>query len=182
MKTKIHVRKSTLPNSSILSGKAFDYMDSFESEFQDLKNNIGSTDIGKYFFTSAPNWTASLFKLRNRIVSIFGLKTSGKTKNREEQLKNFNCNPKERLGLFTVYHKDENEVILGENDKHLNFRISLYNARHTDKPEVKSLTISTVVTFNNWLGRLYFLPIKPFHKLIVPTMLKGILRQIENHE
>jgi len=82
--------------------------------------------------------------------------------------------------LFRVYSKTENEVILGENDKHLNFRISLLKEDNKVKENQKKLTISTTVKFNNWFGKLYFLPVKPFHKIIVAKMLKGILEQIEN--
>ena len=86
---------------------------------------------------------------------------------------------KEKLGLFRVFHRTDNEVILGEDDKHLNFRISLYKEDTPDSEGSKHLTLSTTVVFNNWFGKLYFLPVKPFHKLIVPKMLKGIIRQIE---
>ena len=144
-----------------------------------MGDQISSKDIGKAFFTSAPNWTGKLFELRNWIVSIFGLKTSGKTKNRKKLLDNFNCDPGEKIGLFNVYHRTENEVILGEDDKHLNFRISLYKESKPNDGGRKNLTISTTVKFNNWFGKLYFLPVKPFHKLIVPIMLEGILSQIE---
>ncbi|AYZ35431.1 DUF2867 domain-containing protein [Chryseobacterium indologenes] len=34
-------------------------------------------------------------------------------------------------------------------------------------------------TFHNWTGVLYFLPVRPFHKLIVPAMLKNIIGQLE---
>ncbi len=44
---------------------------------------------------------------------------------------------------------------------------------------LKTLTISTTVQFNNHFGKLYFLLVRPFHRLIVPAMLKGIIRQIE---
>ena len=177
-KNQPQVTTSKLPEASVLNGQTFDYQDSFQSDYQDSNNSVNTTDIGKYFFSSAPNWTGALFKLRNRIVSLFGLKTSGNAKDREAQLQNFKCEPNERLGLFTVYHKDENEVILGEDDKHLNFRISLYKANHPENPKLRTLTISTTVNFHNRLGRLYFLPVKPFHRLIVPSMLRGILRQI----
>ena len=36
--------------------------------------------------------------------------------------------------------------------------------------------VSTIVRFNNWLGRLYFLPVRPIHRLIVPAMLRNGLR------
>jgi len=172
--------KTVLPKESVLSNTSFEYADSFQGEYLDIENQISSADIGKAFFTSAPNWASILFELRNKIVAIFGLKTPGKIKNRKELIDNFNCEPNEKLGLFTVYHRDENEVILGEDDKHLNFRVSLYKESKPNDETRKRLTISTTVKFNNWFGKLYFLPVKPFHKLLVPRMLKGIIKQIEN--
>lgn len=176
------ITKTTLPKKSILHKTNVDYIDSFQGEYQDLNNIISSKDIGKLFFTSAPKWTESLFKFRNRLVSIFGLKTSGKIKNRKELLDSFDCEPGDKIGLFTVYFRGDNEVILGEDDKHLDFRISLYKRNKTNNEESKILTISTTVKFQNWYGKLYFLPVKPFHSLIVPQMLKGIIRQIETKE
>jgi hypothetical protein len=76
-----------------------------------------------------------------------------------------------------VFHKTDHEIILGEDDKHLDFRVSLYLDENTETNQ-KQLTISTLVKFNNIFGKLYFMPVLPFHKLIVPTMLKGIIKQI----
>jgi hypothetical protein len=75
-------------------------------------------------------------------------------------------------------NRTENEVILGEDDRHLNFRISLLKS-DTPTPHQKKLTLSTTVEFKNWFGKLYFLPVQPFHSLIVPTMLNGILNDLE---
>lgn len=175
----MEITKTVLPQSSILKNTDFEYVDSFRGEFLDEKNEISSKTIGKAFFTSAPKWIAQLFELRNRIVSIFGLKTPNKKNNRKELLDNFKCEQGEKLGLFTVYHKSENEVILGEDDKHLNFRISLLKEDKANDERRKNLTLSTTVKFNNWFGKLYFFPVKPFHKLIVPRMLRGIINQIE---
>ncbi len=171
--------KTILPANSVLNAlnKEYDYIDSFQGVCDDFGSSITSSDIGKAFFTSGPEWVGKLFALRNKIVSIFGLKTSGNINDRKKQLENFKCEPREQLGLFKVFAKTENEVILGEDDKHLNFRISLFKEQCTDKK--KMITISTTVEFHNWFGRLYFLPVRPFHKLIVPTMLKGIIKELE---
>lgn len=173
------ITKVKLPSSSELGGTAFDYVDSYQGCYPDPEHIIDTKTIGKAFFSSAPKWTASLFELRNRIVSVFGLKTPAKTTNRQKLLDQFNCEPNERLGLFKVYSRTENEIILGEDDKHLNFRISLLRCASNDKKK-KTLIISTTVKFNNWFGKLYFLPVKPFHRLIVPQMLKGTIRHLEN--
>ena len=174
--------KVELPKISNLHMTDYDYVDSFQGIYLDSENEITSKDIGKAFFTSAPNWTAQLFELRNKIVSVFGLKTPEKIKTKKELLDNFKCEPNEKLGLFMVFNKTKDEVILGEDDKHLNFRISLLKEDSTEKEGAKKLTISTTVKFNNWFGKLYFFPVKPFHKIIVPKMLKGIIKEIEKKE
>jgi len=179
--TKMIVKKTELPDKSILKkdGKVYDYVDSFQSEFIDKGQNIDTTEIGKSFFTSGPKWVGKLLTLRNKIAGLFGLKTSGDITDRQKQLDNFKCEPGEQLGLFKVFSKTNNEVVLGKDDKHLNFRVSLFLDRQINNIDKKTLTISTTVKFNNWFGRLYFLPVKPFHKFIVPTMLKGIIKELE---
>jgi len=175
----MNIIKTKIPIASILntSSKNFDYEDSFMGTYNDNQNLNGITDIGKAFFTSGPKWVEVLFSLRNKTVSIFGLKTTGKSENIEKQLESFKCNPGDQLGLFKVFFKNENEIILGEDDKHLNFRVSIFV--NDSEKGTKTLTISTTVSFNNWFGKLYFFPVRPFHKLIVPTILKGIIKKIE---
>jgi hypothetical protein len=173
--------KTTLPINSILntSHKEYDYVDSFQGVLNDVENKITSVDIGRAFFSSEPKWVGKLFNLRNKIVSVFGLKTSGNAVDRQQQLDNFKCEQGEQLGLFKVFNKTDKEVIIGEDDKHLNFRISLFLDKSKADKSKKEFTISTTVEFNNWFGRLYFLPVRPFHKFIVPTMLKGIIKDVE---
>ncbi|KXX67083.1 DUF2867 domain-containing protein [Flammeovirga sp. SJP92] len=175
----MNITKTLLPEQSLLNQTNFEYTDSFQGTLKDKNNLLNIKDIGKAFFTSSPKWIEHLFTLRNKIVAVFGLKTAGKITDRATQLSNFQCEPNEKMGLFRVYQRNENEVILGENDHHLNFRVSLYCAPSSESNEHKNLIISTTVQFNNKWGRLYFLPVKPFHQLIVPTMLKGIIRQLE---
>ncbi len=157
----------------------YDYVDSFQGTLIDKENKFTSEDIGRAFFSSGPKWIEKLFSLRNKIVSIFGLKTPGDLVDKEIQLENFRCQPGERLGLFKVFSKTEHEVVLGEDDKHLNFRVSLFLQPQSTEVNKKDLTVSTTVEFKNWFGRIYFIPVRPFHKLIVPAMLKGIISELE---
>jgi hypothetical protein len=175
------INKSKLPDKSLLKidEKSFDYIDSFQGSFIDKNGNIDSTKIGKSFFESGPKWIDKLFAFRNKLVGLFGLKTSGKITDRQKLLDNFKCEKGEQLGLFKVFAKTADEIVLGEDDKHLNFRVSLLIDKQTESKTDKNLIISTTVKFNNWFGRFYFIPVRPFHKLIVPTMLKGIIKNIE---
>lgn len=179
--TKIKVNKSEIPKDSILKENEgfYDYVDSFQSDFIDKGRNIGGVEIGKLFLTSGPKWAGILIIIRNKIVRLFGLKTSGKVADKRKKVDNFYFEPGSRFGLFKVFNKTNNEIILGENDKHLDFRISLFLEQKTDSIDKKKITISTTVKYNNWFGKLYFTSVKPFHKLIVPKMLKGIIRELD---
>jgi hypothetical protein len=172
--------KSTLPPDSVLKSSKlnYHYVDSYLGFFADSANTVTSADVGKAFFSSGPQWIGKLFTLRNKIVSLFGLKTPGNLRNREQQLTDFKCEPGEQLGLFKVIDRNAKEVVLGEDDKHLNFRVSMF-VEEADVQGQRKLIISTTVIFNNRWGRLYFLPVKPFHSIIVPTMLKGIIKNLK---
>jgi hypothetical protein len=86
----------------------------------------------------------------------------------------------EQLGIFELLDKSENEIIVGGDDKHLNLRVSLLLEPMTKVTAKIELIITSCVKFNNLFGKVYFIPVKPFHKIIVYRTLKNILRQLEN--
>ncbi|RCS58621.1 DUF2867 domain-containing protein [Parvibium lacunae] len=118
---------------------------------------------------ATPPWVDFLMALRNRIVSKLGLKNlgvlskDGLTQRRDYQ-------PGERLGIFTVVSNRPEELLLTDQDKHLDVVISVYQSSANSS----EFTISTVVHTHNWLGKLYMLPVAPLHKLIVRNMLSKV--------
>lgn len=176
---KIEVEKVALPEISLLLDEVYEYSDSYKSKFLDQKNEIDILLVTKAFFSFSPKWIGNLFALRNKIVSVFGLKTGDGLAQKEEVLQNFKGQIGDKVGIFKVFDKTDGEIILGENDSHLNFRVSLLLVPKQD--HTKDITISTVVHFNNWFGKLYFFPVKPFHRLIVPAMLKSTIKNLKKH-
>jgi hypothetical protein len=69
--------------------------------------------------------------------------------------------------LFDPVAEDEREVVMGADDKHLNFRANVLVRRAGGR---QTLTMATVVHYNNFFGRLYFVLVLPFHKWIVVPM------------
>lgn len=177
----MRIKKAEFPEKSILSQgkKDFDYMDSFQGELANDGRNIDISEIGKAFFTSGPKWGKKMFAFRNKVMGLFGLKTGSENEKLQTE-KSFECEVGDRAGLFKVFDKTTNEIVLGEDDKHLDFRVSILIDKSKKGINKSSLTISTTVKFHNWLGVLYFLPVRPFHKLIVPAMLKNMIGQLEN--
>jgi hypothetical protein len=177
------ITKTRFPEKSLLFAdhEKYDYIDSFGGVFSDMENKVGIEDIAADFLKPLPRWVDALMNLRDMIVSLVGLKTSSKSK-WENQPKNFQFIPGEQIGFFNVYDRTDNELVLGEDDKHLNFRISLFLENQANDPSKKLVAITTVVTFNNWLGSFYFFFVKPFHKRIVPAMMKKDFDQLSNPE
>ncbi|MBO9727069.1 MAG: DUF2867 domain-containing protein [Chitinophaga sp.] len=158
--------KPTLPDNSLLykQSATIHYQDTFATTIA-ATPPVTITQTGIAFATTAPRFVSRMMKLRDQIVGIFGLKTSQNLPgNRPSSL---NCG--DQLGIFKILEKNDQEVILGENDKHLDFRVSLYLQQ---QPTQQQLICTTVVHYHNLWGRIYFFFVKPFHKLLVPTMLK----------
>ncbi len=68
---------------------------------------------------------------------------------------------------FPLLATGDDEVVLGIDDKHLDFRVGI---RVTDA----SCTMTTTVTLHNALGRLYWLPVRWFHPLVVRAVLRRV--------
>jgi len=164
------IKKVVLPGHSILYKTTYDYTDSYSGSLKDIKTITPET-LGQAFFSSSPKWVGSLFQLRNKIVSLFGLKTGGSV----QEIDHNSFDIGNHIGLFKVIDKNNNELVLGEDDKHLDFRVSLLL---DSKTQNKKLIITTTVAFNNWFGKLYFFPVKPFHKFIVKSMLKKTIKEL----
>ena len=68
-----------------------------------------------------------------------------------------------------IIEDTENEAIMRKDDKHLLFYVSIA------KIENNLIDVTTVVQYHNALGKVYFFFIKPFHKMIVPRVVKDII-------
>lgn len=172
--------KTRIPEDSSLyaNHSEYNYIDSYEGIVNDKNNIVNIVDVGNAFLKPGPKWADSLFALRNKVVALFGLKTPNDI-GEIKKTGNYKFEPGERVGLFRVFSRTNNEIILGEDDKHLNFRVSLFLEEPKNNKTKKIITVTTIVIYNNWFGQLYFYPVKPFHKLIVQTGLKKNLQELE---
>ena len=168
--------KTSIPQDSSLytNRSEYSYADSYEGIINDKYSKVDIVAVAKAFLKPGPKWVDYLFALRNKIVSLFGLKTP----NGSGKQDTYKFEPGERVGIFRVFSRTDSEIILGEDDKHLNFRVSLFLNTPNTNQAAKGVTVTTIVVFNSWFGRLYFLPVKSFHKFIVRTSLKKNLHAL----
>jgi len=111
--------------------------------------------------SNEPGWISALVRLRNVLVTPFGLKTSGEGAPAPGGL----------IGLFPVLSETPERLVAGFNDYHLDFRIVVDVAGDAPSREV---TLTTLVKTNNLLGRTYLMIITPFHKIVARSMIGGI--------
>ena len=108
--------------------------------------------------------------VRDALVAGLGLKTT-------KQLESLAVKDKaSRVGIFKIYSTSQTEIVLGEDDKHLNFRLSVLCDGQPSPTGTGHLTVSTVVHCHNRLGRLYIRLIAPFHRLVVQASLRRAAR------
>jgi len=103
-----------------------------------------------------PGWARALLRLRKALTSPFGLSTEGP-------------DAPDKLGLFPVEVETGSEVIAGFNDRHLDFRVSVFS-------EEGRVSLATWVHPHNFGGRLYLATILPFHILIARNALGRVAR------
>lgn len=114
-----------------------------------------------------PGWVNQLMALRNRVVGLFGLKNLGHLNGSSAQRPASEYKLGDRVGIFSIVYLSDDEVILGDKDKHLQVRVSV---RKRAEPR-SAIAVSTVVHIHKLLGRVYMLFVAPVHKRIVPAVL-----------
>lgn len=115
-----------------------------------------------------PAWFRALLGFRDAVVSLGGVKSSGRIRQDAE------AKGAETVAFFPVLVRSDRELVLGEDDRHLDFRASVL-VRVTTDEEKRDLILTTAVRCHNLPGRLYLLTIAPFHRLIVRSNLERFL-------
>lgn len=126
--------------------------------------------LARFIFSHQPSWIRPLMGVRDMIVACFGLKTA-------KQLATLaNAAKANRVGFFRVYSTNATEIVLGEDDKHLDFRLSVLCSAESGSRTNRQLTLSTTVHCHNLLGRAYIRSVAPFHRIIVKASLRRAAR------
>lgn len=158
-----------LPAASVLANEQqrYPYRDSHCRPLRQCE--IGNEQLIAAFLAAAPGWADTLMRTRDHLVGRFGLKTGGQ---RGEMPKPpFRVG--QQLGVFRILHLAPAEVILGEDDRHLDFRLSL-------RVESSQLRITTLVRPHNIFGVLYLVCVLPFHHAIAAVMATRMARTLKD--
>jgi Protein of unknown function (DUF2867) len=170
-----NVRAINVPHNSEISRHlpgAYFY-DSYELPIESASKSALEIYLG--VAAKTPQWINSLMAIRNRAVTLVGLKNLGRLSDIKPSKSAGSYKVGDRIGIFSLLFLSDTEIILGDSDKHLDARVSVckitQGARH-------SVAVSSVVHIHNTLGRVYLFFVVPVHKIIVPAMLKKITGNI----
>lgn len=162
---KISKQHNIPSHSIILDNGTFGTVDYVDSYMVRVNTQETVDEILNRVFQS-PRWVDALMAIRNAIVGIFNLKTGGK-----EPKKN-HYEVGDKTDIFTISARNGNEIVMAEEDKHLNFRTSVLVVQHGDDCEAY---LTTIVHYNNFFGRFYFFFVKPFHQQIMKVCMRNLL-------
>jgi len=123
--------------------------------------NMTAREAAERMIGRSPWWVETLMRLRDFVVAPLGLKTATVARNADV----------EKIGFFPVLSEASERMVLGFNDSHLDFRVVVDAAPMNNGQRV---TATTIVLMHNWIGRTYITIIKPFHRMVVRSMLKQL--------
>jgi hypothetical protein len=142
---------------ALLAGAQF--ADAFCIEVSD--RDLDARRAAERMMARQPRWAEALLSLRNLLVTPLGLKTSGAQQGV----------PRDMIGIFPVVSETPDRLIAGFNDRHLDFRVVVDVSAPGGTTQI---TATTVVKTHNRFGRTYLAIIMPFHRLIVPALLRQV--------
>ncbi len=118
--------------------------------------------------TRSPRWVKLLLRVRDLLVACFGIKTSA-------SLSRHAAGRQDHISFMRVYQTSETEMVLGEDDRHLDFRLSvMVRAAAGGDASCEEVVATTVVHCHNALGRIYLWLISPFHRVIAQDLLRRL--------
>ena len=164
MNAPSRVRPITPPSDSLIADwyADADLLDSYAVELPPGSDGSMAA-LARRALGAPPAWLRALLDLRDAIVGPLGIKTSARLRQARPAAG--------RIDFFPVLEERADEIVLGEDDRHLNFRLSLLRRRHAHGVQVIA---TTAVRINNRLGRAYILVIAPFHHLVVRSSLASL--------
>jgi hypothetical protein len=143
-----------------------DFYDAYTAILTDT--TLTPTEIFLRAASATPPWVSTLMSIRNRIVKLFGLKDVGHlvaSSRKPAALYEVG----DRLGIFNIFCKTEDELVLGIDDRHLDVRVSVLKPRADAS---QHYVVSTVVSVHNWLGHVYMAPVGRIHPLVVRALMR----------
>lgn len=173
----ILVEACDVPAISLLERRLLDkacFRDAYRASLR--LPQAGIVEIFTAIFGHHPAWMKWALILRHRFMSLFGIAVPSTS-----EVLNFNRQSHyclgDKIGVWPILALSESELIVGSNNKHLDFRLSVLKFEQGEKICV---AVSTVCDVHNFFGKCYLFAVTPFHRwgvkhIIASALLAGRL-------
>lgn len=149
------------------------YSDSYEIPL--TKPMLSAEELYRAIVANTPAWVNLLMRIRECVVPLVGVRKVGLLGSGATQVAA--AQPVavgDKIDIFTIWSVTEQEIIVGEDDSHLDFRLSVLKLQ---EGAADKLVMSMIVNVNNQVGRVYLALVLPFHKVIMRTFLNRAVRR-----
>jgi Protein of unknown function (DUF2867) len=168
----MNIVECDVPSGSMLGREMIEcayFRDSYRAPLS--RRELGIVGIFLGIFAHHPPWMKLLLIVRNKGASLAGLDAPTASEILHVEIKDRYA-VGEKIGVWPIFSLSEDEVVIGRNNKHLDFRLSVLKVPDGDNA---SVVVSTICTVHNLSGKLYLFLVVPFHKYGVRKLLANAL-------
>ena len=161
-----------VPSASMLSRDVIEHAYFHDSHRAPLsRRELGIINIFFGIFAHHPLWMKLLLIARNRVASLAGLDGPTASEILHVEIKDHYV-VGEKIGVWPIFALSENEVVVGRDNKHMDFRLSVLKVPDSDGT---SVVVSTICSVHNLFGKLYLFFVVPFHRYGVRKLMARAL-------
>jgi len=166
------VTECDIPSASVLDRRLIEaayFRDSYRAPLSRTRASV--VDIFFGIFAHHPLWMKILLIVRNRIASFCGLDAPTASEIINIEIKS-SYGVGDKIGVWPIFSLTETELLVGRDNKHLDFRLSVLRVADG---ETASVVVSTLCTVHNAFGKLYLFLVIPFHKWGVQRLISNAI-------
>lgn len=143
-----------------------------DSQFIDLARPVTPLEAWELMHQHPLPGLSLAFWLRDHISALFGVRRIGGITGRIRGADGHQLQVGDKLDFFVIETLTDNSLTLTVRDRHLDVMTCVTTAHGM-------LTVTSSVKTHNLFGRIYMLPVRPAHKLIVALSLKRLRQALE---
>jgi hypothetical protein len=141
----------------------------------DVKTAAGDVTLRQFLaamLTYQPRWITALYHVRRVFVRFLGMRQAGVPRPPRLRPEDVPMLPGSRAATFTVRLAEEDHYWVAEaTGTHLTAALAV--VAHPLSPTRRRFEVVTVVHYHSWAGPVYFTVIRPFHHLVVGSMVRA---------
>ena len=146
-----------------------------DSDYVDLKTIEGEVSLREFLagaLSYYPRWVKALYVVRWGFVRLLGMKQSSANVALHLTPEEISFAAGEQATIFTVKEGVEDDYwIAGATDKHLTADLMVACEKLADGRQ--RFHVGTVVHHHHWTGPVYFAFVRPFHHIVVRSMMRA---------